>query len=43
MQYTEEFKRGIVRTLLASGMTRREFAAKTKNNLDDIKEVGKTV
>ena len=30
MQYTEDFKRGIVRTLLASGMTRKEFAAKTK-------------
>lgn len=33
MQYTEEFKRGIVRMLLASGMTRREFAAKTKITL----------
>ena len=33
MQYTEEFKRGVVRMLLASGMTRREFAAKTKITL----------
>ena len=42
MQYTEEFKRGIVRMLLASGMTRREFAAKTKITFTDIKEVGKS-
>lgn len=38
MQYTEEFKRGIVRTLLASGMTRREFAAKTKITLMTLRK-----
>lgn len=38
MQYTEEFKRGIVRMLLASGMTRREFAAKTKITLMTLRK-----
>lgn len=38
MQYTEEFKRGIVRMLLASGMTRREFADKTKITLMTLRK-----
>jgi transposase-like protein len=38
MQYTEEFKRGVVRMLLASGMTRREFAAKTKITLMTLRK-----
>ena len=38
MQYTEDFKRGIVRTLLASGMTRKEFAAKTKITVQALRK-----
>ena len=30
MQYTEDFKRGIVRALIASGMSRKEFADKAE-------------
>lgn len=38
MQYTEDFKRGIVRTLLTSGMTRKEFAAKTKITVQALRK-----
>lgn len=38
MQYTEDFKRGIVRTLLASGMTRKEFAAETKITVQALRK-----
>ena len=38
MQYTEDFKRGIVRTLLASGMTGKEFAAKTKITVQALRK-----
>lgn len=38
MQYTEDFKRGIVRTLLASGMTRKEFVAKTKITVQALRK-----
>lgn len=37
MQYTEDFKRGIVRTLIASGMSRKEFADKAEIGVGTLK------
>ena len=37
MQYTEGFKRGIVRALIASGMSRKEFADKAEIGVETLK------
>lgn len=37
MQYTEDFKRGIVRALIASGMSRKEFADKAEIGVGTLK------
>ena len=37
MQYTEDFKRGIVRALIASGMSRKEFADKAEIGVETLK------
>lgn len=43
MQYTEDFKRGIVRALIASGMSRKEFADKAEIGVGTLKKMGSTV
>ncbi|WP_410076322.1 transposase, partial [Anaerostipes sp.] len=37
MQYTDDFKRGIVRALIASGMSRKEFADKAEIGVGTLK------
>lgn len=37
MKYTEEFKRGMVRALIASGMSRKEFADKVDISKETLK------